>query len=229
MNHSFDIDIAKDYGIEEAILLNHLYFWIEKNKANNKCFYNETYWTYSTKKGLAILFPYMTTRKIDYALKNLIDKDLIETGNFNTDGRDRTLWYSITNKGYCILQNCKLQNTKSLDELKDINNSKDISNEDINNNSPIPYKEVVEYLNEKTNKNFRYQSTATQRLIKARFNEGFTLEDFKKVIDTKCADWLNDEKMVEYLRPETLFSNKFEGYLNSAKQKPTSKKLGFYA
>ena len=224
MNHSFDIDIAKDYGIEEAILLNHLYFWIEKNKANNKCFYNETYWTYSTKKGLAILFPYMTTRKIDYALK-----DLIETGNFNTDGRDRTLWYSITNKGYCILQNCKLQNTKSLDELKDINNSKDISNEDINNNSPIPYKEVVEYLNEKTNKNFRYQSTATQRLIKARFNEGFTLEDFKKVIDTKCADWLNDEKMVEYLRPETLFSNKFEGYLNSAKQKPTSKKLGFYA
>ena len=146
-----------------------------------------------------------------------------------------------------------MQNTKSLDELKDINNSKDISNEDINNNSPIPYKEVVEYLNEKTNKNFRYQSTATQRLIKARFNEGFTLEDFKKVIDTKCADWLNDEKMgftledfkkvidtkcadwlndekmVEYLRPETLFSNKFEGYLNSAKQKPTSKKLGFYA
>lgn len=91
------------------------------------------------------------------------------------------------------------------------------------------YQEIINYLNEKTNKNFRYQSTATQRLIKARLNEGFTLEDFKKVIDTKCADWLNDEKMVEYLRPETLFSNKFEGYLNSAKQKPTSKKLGFYA
>jgi len=45
-------------------------------------------------------------------------------------------------------------------------------------------------------------------------NDGFTLEDFKTVIDKKCADWLNDAKMCKFLRPETLFGPKFEGYLN---------------
>ncbi len=54
----------------------------------------------------------------------------------------------------------------------------------------------------------------TQGLIKARLNEGFTVDDFKTVIDKKTEEWINDPKMRNYLRPETLCSNKFEGYLN---------------
>lgn len=83
------------------------------------------------------------------------------------------------------------------------------------------YIDIVEYLNEKANKNYKHNSDKTRRFIDARLNEGFTLEDFKKVIDNKCRSWLNDERMNQYLRPETLFGTKFEAYLN---EMPISKK-----
>lgn len=83
------------------------------------------------------------------------------------------------------------------------------------------YLDIVEYLNEKANKNYKHNSDKTRRFIDARLNEGFTLEDFKKVIDNKCRSWLNDERMNQYLRPETLFGTKFESYLN---EKPVSVK-----
>lgn len=85
--------------------------------------------------------------------------------------------------------------------------------------SPLPYAAIIDYLNQKTGNNFKSTSKATQKHIKARFNDGFTLEEFKRVIDIKCEEWLKDSKMSTYLRPETLFGTKFEGYLNS-KQKP---------
>ena len=80
-----------------------------------------------------------------------------------------------------------------------------------------PYKEIIDYLNDKTGKAYQYQGTATQRHINGRFKEGYTLEDFKKVIDIKTAEWKSGE-MDKYLRPETLFGNKFEGYLNQGKE-----------
>ena len=82
----------------------------------------------------------------------------------------------------------------------------------------IPFQEVVEYLNEKAGTKYRHTSKKTQTLIKARYSEGFNLDDFKKVIDIKVNEWLNDKSMNKYLRPETLFGTKFESYLNQ-KQK----------
>ena len=76
------------------------------------------------------------------------------------------------------------------------------------------YSAVVDYLNSKCGTSYKASSTKTKSLIDARVKEDFTLDDFKKVIDVKSAEWLNDAKMVKFLRPETLFSNKFEGYLN---------------
>ena len=107
------------------------------------------------------------------------------------------------------------------------NNTRDIK--DIVEHSPtepIPYQEVVEYLNQKTGKNFKHTSKVTQRHIRARLAEGFTVSDFKQVIDKKCSDWLRDQKMKEYLRPETLFGTKFESYLNS--KTTTTKQTGPY-
>lgn len=75
-------------------------------------------------------------------------------------------------------------------------------------------KEIISYLNKKTNKNFSYKTKSTITHIKARLIEGRTVGDFKIVIDNKCAKWLPDVKMVDFLRPETLFGNKFESYLN---------------
>ena len=85
----------------------------------------------------------------------------------------------------------------------------------------IPYEDIISYLNFKAGTNFRSNTNKTRNLIKARFNEGFTVEEFKVVIDKKCIEWLNNKDMSKYLRPETLFGTKFEGYLN---QKTTTKK-----
>lgn len=81
-------------------------------------------------------------------------------------------------------------------------------------------KGIVEYLNIKSNSHYKYSTDKTQTLIKTRIKDGFTLDDFKIVIDKKCEEWLGTD-FEKFLRPETLFSNKFEGYLN---QKITAKK-----
>ena len=88
--------------------------------------------------------------------------------------------------------------------------------EDILSGKPdhASYQEILDYLNGKAGTSYRASSKATQRLIKARANEGFEVADFKKVIDIKVAAWKDDPKMSQYLRPATLFGTKFESYLN---------------
>ena len=109
------------------------------------------------------------------------------------------------------------------------NKDSSIDNTSINNNilNNI-YSSVIDYLNEKTERTGkdRYSSTSTKTktLIKSRLKEKYELEDFKTVIDKKCKEWLGTD-MEKYLRPETLFGNKFESYL---KQKTaTTKKPKF--
>ena len=92
----------------------------------------------------------------------------------------------------------------------------------------VPYKEIVKALNEATGASFRPTSRKTQDCIKARFNEGYTLDDFKAVIENKTADWLNDPDMCKFLRPETLFGPKFESYLNAPRKGASNEKTGEY-
>ena len=80
---------------------------------------------------------------------------------------------------------------------------------------PDPTEEVVDHLNQRAGTHYKATTASTRKLIKARLKEGFTVDELKLVIDKKCADWLNNRDMVQYLRPETLFGNKFEGYLNA--------------
>lgn len=94
--------------------------------------------------------------------------------------------------------------------------------------------EIISYLNEKTGKQFRANSRKTLDLIKSRRNEGWKQADFIKVIDVKVSDWKDDPKMDQYLCPQTLFSPKFEKYLNQkmipGKKKnisPASKEIEF--
>ncbi len=81
-------------------------------------------------------------------------------------------------------------------------------------------KEVVDHLNLTCNTRYKYTTKKTRDSISARLNEDFTVDDFKAVIDKKHKEWAGTD-MEKYLRPETLFGNKFEGYLN---QKATNKK-----
>ena len=87
----------------------------------------------------------------------------------------------------------------------------------------IPYQEIISYLNEKTGKNFDHRTKETRLKIKARWGVNGnqrTLQDFKTVIDNKCSQWLSDDKMISFLRPETLFGTKFESYLNEVVVQP---------
>ena len=85
----------------------------------------------------------------------------------------------------------------------------------------LPFAEIITYLNDKTNSNYKSSSKKTKDLIKARLNEGYQLEDFKRVIEIKTEEWRNDPIWSKYLRPETLFGTKFESYLNQKSGKKT--------
>ena len=148
MIHSFNINIATKYGVHSAIILDNLNYWITKNQANEQHFYDGHYWTYNSKKAFAELFPYMTERQIDYALKKLIDDGIIITGKYNTNKYNQTLWYAITNFGYSILQNCEMEQTNlsnqndKIVECNTNNKQADIKQQIITtNNKENPYTE----------------------------------------------------------------------------------------
>ena len=101
----------------------------------------------------------------------------------------------------------KIREDKDIEKEKEIEKNKYIV-EDNN-----VFKEIIDYLNLKTNQHYRYSTPKTKTLIKARLKEGFMVGDFKIVIDNMCKEWKNTE-MQKYLRPETLFGTKFESYLN---------------
>lgn len=75
--------------------------------------------------------------------------------------------------------------------------------------------ELIVYLNQKAETNYKTTTKSTRRLINARINEGFTEDDFRTVIDKKVSEWRGTD-MAKFLRPETLFGTKFEGYLNQS-------------
>lgn len=104
MNHNFNVDFAKEHGLVEAILIENLYYWCKHNLANEKNIKENKAWTYNSVKAFNELFPYLTPHKINRALKNLEEKELIEVGNFNENPYDRTKWYTVTDKAAATLK-----------------------------------------------------------------------------------------------------------------------------
>lgn len=95
-----------------------------------------------------------------------------------------------------------------LELKKDKDTSKPLSSKP----DPIPYKEIIDYLNEKANRQFK-NVEANKKLIRNRWNDKYTVDDFKRVIDTKVAEWGKTD-MAKYIQPSTLFGTKFDQYLN---------------
>lgn len=143
MEHSFDIDIAKEYGIPAAILLKHIYYWVEKNRANYKHLIEGEYWTYCSVKAFGELFPYMSAKVIRNGLTKLEEGELIKTGCFNTQVYDRTKWYTLTPKGRSLCRNGK----RSLDKKATLFDQK---------GEPIPYKEpYIETYNKSSKEDYK--------------------------------------------------------------------------
>ena len=165
---------------------------------------------YASNKHIAE-FCQCSETKVSTAISKLIKLDYLYVQKF--DGRQRELKSRLSN-----FERQDFKNSKSdIKNLKESNTSNNTKNNTERNNI---YNIVVDYLNIKAGTSYRAKSKDTQRHINARLTDGFTVDDFKTVIDKKCAEWKGTE-FEQYLRPSTLFGTKFENYLNS---KNTSKK-----
>lgn len=105
MAHQFEVDIAVEYGVNAAVLFQNISFWCAKNKANGHNYFDGRYWTYNSRRAFTELFPYLSERQIKTAIDKLVDDDMLVTGCYNKDPRDRSLWYAVTEKGWCKVQN----------------------------------------------------------------------------------------------------------------------------
>lgn len=110
------------------------------------------------------------------------------------------------------------------DNVNDNDNTYNVPLPQVESRPAYPYEDIIDYLNQKAGTHFRHSSADTKKHIKARFNDGFSLEDFKTVIDKKAKEWKGTD-MEKFLRPATLFGTKFEGYLNQKEASSSNNKF----
>ena len=236
MEHSFDIEIAKLYGIEEAIIIKNFEFWLAKNKANGKHLYENRTWTYNSVKAFGDLFPYMSDSKIRRTLDNLVEKGVLLKGNFNQSGYDRTLWYSFSDNfkmSKSICQNQQMDFAESSNGFGKNDEPIPDSNPDTDTNKKTYTIEqkIITYLNEKTKRAFKFKPTnAVGKALIQRLSE-YGEEKLIRMIDDRFSKWWNDPKMNEYLCPDTLFResncNKYIAMLPQKQTLQDKKKIEF--
>lgn len=212
------LKITEDYPT--AALLNQLIYWSDRTHRKDGYFYK----SYKEWEDEIHLSKYQVMRSI----KKLKSMGIVETAlkkangaptvHYKVDSKVTSQWIvKFLNNGKST--NLTMDSEETQESLTEITteNTTEITTKDILSGnptvSPIPYKEIIGYLNEKAGKQFKHNTGKSKRCIEARWNEDFRLDDFKKVIDIKTSEWLGTSQE-KYLRPETLFGTKFEGYLN---------------
>ena len=172
-------------------------------------------------KGFIIMFQNGVTVVKDWNLNNKLRKDRIKPTIYTEEKSmltiDITGSYQLGNQMPTICQPFVNQ-MSAQDRLGEDRLGEDsIDNMSVKTDDVIPYSEIIDYLNKKTDRSFR-NVDANKKLIKARWNDGYKLDDFKTVIDNMVANWsgkeFNGTPAENYLQPKTLFSNKFDSYLN---------------
>lgn len=169
----------------------------------------------------------LTTQKVRTILKKFEKQGYIEFLSSGSKGKESTLKLTIKQQ---LFNNNTTNKTEQLQQVEDSPNNNVTTNQQQSNNTTKKkekdnnnvYSLVIDYLNRKASTNYRATTKNTQSFINARLKEGYTVEDFKKVVDSKSKEWLNTD-FEKYLRPATLFGTKFENYLNEANKKtPTA-------
>ena len=218
--------LAREIGLNEAIMLQQMHYWLIKSSHE----FEGVKWFYKTLEDWQTEFPFWSTMTIRRTLTNLEKQKVIRIGNFNKKKFDKTKWYTIEYQ--CVNRRCvqyeqtmcsnrtdgcvqfEQTYTREYTETTTENNGSEekplkvVWTEETNH--------IIDYLNKRTGKKYSVKTKKTAQLIHKLLDNGFTVEDFERVIDFKCKQWLNNEKMNQYLRPRTLFSEKFEDYLNEA-------------
>lgn len=156
MYHKFNSAIAEEFGLEEAILLENLYYWIQHNRKNGIHFHDGYYWTYNSVAAFVNQFTYMKKCTVRRALKHLEQEGVILTGNYNRTLYDRTTWYALTEKGLQLFENEDSAHSPSSDFDKGCKNKEIEKNENADSDSaqPIP-DELTDKSTDKKKKNNR--------------------------------------------------------------------------
>lgn len=212
MNHSFNVEIAKKYGVDGAIIIEHLYFWIQKNKVNDKNFYDGRYWTYNSKKAFTDIFPYWTERQLERIIGNLKKDGAILTGNYNKVAYDRTTWYALDDSIISFYENGKIDSTvcvngnpQSVEPIPYINT--DINTDKKPNNIYSDFNKIIiaKYPGKKT-KAIRDKKVPT--LLKK-----YSIEELTRCIERYARDCRFKEK--KYILNEgTFWNGRYEDYLD---------------
>ena len=108
MEHSFNIAIAKEYGVLAAVLIRNFQYWISKNKSEKHNFVNGHYWTFNSTAGLCELFPYMSKDQINRQINMLVEKGVLIKGHFSENPNDRRTWIAFSDDAKWISQNYEM-------------------------------------------------------------------------------------------------------------------------
>lgn len=226
-----DMELASEIGLNESIVAQQLNYWINTKSAK---LINGKKWVYNTYQNWQRdSFPFWSEATIRRSFTKLEEMGIVETGNFNKAGFDKTKWYTINTEKLDKLMSRRAAQNEQTDCSKradgaaqnEQTNTRDYTEITTDNNNVLDkpktsnssdgvHKEIIDYLNSKASVHYKPNTNATKRVIDARLKEGYTLTDFKTVIDKKVAEWISDPEMSKYLRPTTLFGPKFESYLN---------------
>lgn len=160
-------------------------------------------------------------KEIVDSIKEAYQRDKLQNSVTQSNNKLQKTVTAVTKKRNTKLQNTVTPSTDNTSDKTVTDNYINIPESDNKYKSEI--EEIISYLNSKTSKNFRSDSKKTIEKIRSRLNEGYSIEDFKRVIDIKTSKW-KDTEWDDYLRPETLFGVKFENYLN---EKPAKSKKHF--
>lgn len=221
--------LAIQVGLNEAMVLQQLHFrsLISNNVRDG---FKWVYKTYDEWKNEE--FPFWSVDTINRAIRRLEVKGfIIATSSYNRMKMDKTKWYRIDYQKLQLFteQYAIVATAKSAEEEVQFAPATDgelplaITKETKSSKKDIVEHEldvvsVIDYLNDKTSKQFKASSKATAQLVAARLREGYTVVDCQKIIDTKAKEWLGDSRWQKYLRPSTLFNaTNFENYLEESR------------
>jgi len=192
MHHSFDINLAKQYGIEEAIIIHHFQHWVAINKRMGKHLIDGKTWTYQTQNWITAHFPYFKNRyKIIRVIDGLVEKGILIKGNFNKKKFDRTVWYAFAEEHKWLIgveKDPELQevdefdkNEQSIVQNRTMESSK-TNNGEFESEQPIPDTKT----NTKTDKKEIYK----EKVSKINFRDNVTLsqDEYDKIKD-EYGDW----------------------------------------
>jgi len=219
--------LATSIGLNEAIFLQQLHFRLQIS-TNHRDGHKWIYKTYDEWQSEFEFWSYDTVKRTIAKLEKI--SYIVTTSQYNKMKMDKTKWYRIDyEKLSCspTVQNALSSSAKCTDgEVQNAlcdegkmhsaipKDFKSIKKDNVEQELNI-VSEIINYLNEKANKMFKPNSSSAKKLINARLRDGYTLDDFKHVIDVKAMQWLNNPDMNVYLRPSTLFNaTNFENYLN---------------